>query len=203
MPRNVRSDLGRFLRYLKARGKISRAVRVKSPVEDGTRHTSVRIDDRVPGPPFLGGKARWGVTTVAQFLRATHFANVLPRSEVQVAARKKRGRAVFCVDVRTDEVLAALAFHVDPLRRAPITVTAIAYRTDPDPMAARDTVLCASLLLPYLIEVARQDKRPLEIAFEANSPADVAEAAQIGFRPGAPPPGYTPKSPYYLVWRPY
>ena len=194
--RNIRSEVVAFFRrYVYPRG-IAGSVHV---TYDTTGKTIVRIEDAIPRPPFRPGAKCWRVTTVGTVLLSKYFGDEASRERINKNRNKARGRVVYCIDDRRLP-LVAVSFHVDPRRTVPLLLTAVALRTDTD-QAAAISEAAAGWVLAYLLEVARQDGRPHELAVELTRAqrADVFEA--IGFRRAPPPLGYTPRAPDYRVFR--
>ena len=151
-------------------------VRVK---ETGER-TVVRIDHRIPAVD--AARSGWRVTTRKQFLPRAHFpADV--RSEVNRASLE-RGRRIFCIDMASNEVIAAIAYHVDADKRMPVFITAIALRTDAGaPAELYDESRGAAFLLKqYVHEIARQTGRGGHVDIDADGVETLRDLANLGFK---------------------
>ena len=134
---------------------------------------------------------------------ASHFPATTPHQGIHYNAGKGRGRTVYLTHRpprtgRRDEayrgqVLAALSFHIDPAPLAPLIVNNLAIRGDT--LDHRDlSRAAAGWMMFYLLEVARQDSRPLEVGVEISTQPNRDDFVAIGFRPAATPPTYA--SPY-------
>lgn len=198
MPTNYASEIAKFWQNVVGGAGIERAVRVQRAATAEGPRTIVSVEHWLPHLPFAHrGAARWRITTERHELDPRHFKGSV-RKQVRRQLKKKRGRVLFCVDQRRDEVLAVVGFHVDPLASAPIIVTVVGYRIDSDSDITNRSIACAGWLLAYLHVVAQKERRPAELGYEANSQAEVDEVEPIGFRHAGPPAGFRPLGRYYL-----
>jgi hypothetical protein len=161
--------------------------------QQGTgRQTVVAIDHRITCR-LNAHSAGFRVSTKPTFLPAAHFsshARFLLRT-----ASAERGRTLYCHDLLSGEVVAALSYHIDDRPSLPVMVTAIGFRTDAGANAflAYRTVAAALLLKQYVHALAAKIGRgrfvDLDLA-EGPSPDLVRDlglrvAPKIkGFRPG-------------------
>jgi hypothetical protein len=183
---NVASLRAQWWREFWWRLELSAHVRVRHPAPD---LTEVEVEDSLPHLRLRGvGRARYRVTSERLFLRKDQFdANA--REMVMRDARKARGRAVFCLDLRRGEVMAATSFHVDPVRSLPLQVRGIAVRTDTEGGEAMwaKSQFCVAILLAYLYVAAAKDRRPDAIGFLARGRPEIAAAEQLGFHQAPTP----------------
>lgn len=194
-----------FWRRVVAKRGLAHAVSV---TENG--ETVVRIADELPYLPFLKrrGRPRF-VVTMEGLLSTAHFGRSeidgKPTAKGQINRRKHkdRGRVVFLLLVDAhgnEEEIAALSFHVDEVRAAPVMLTAVALRTDST--ASNDLSRAgAAWLLAYLVEASRQGRGKEEIGADEGRMSDPALIHSLGFRPGSAPRDL-PLVGRYLVFRP-
>ena len=115
---NVRSMAIDFWKRFWTELDLRRAIKIEHRAEDETR---IEVDNRLPHLALRGAApARYRVTTSRLFLRSDYFPDREVRRRIGSAAAKARNRALFCEDVRSGEVMSALAFHVDDDRTLPI-----------------------------------------------------------------------------------
>jgi hypothetical protein len=198
MPRNVASHIVVFWRnYVHPRG-LAAAVKVKANGE-----TIVKIEDSIPPTPFRRRGRGWRITSVTQFLRSDHFPEDTPRKGVLHNDEKARGRTLYCVsqidthspaEPRRGQVAAALSFHVDDRKQAPLLITNLAIRGDSDEARALSRA-AAAWMLAYLIEASVQLNRGDEIGVEIATQPNSDDFSEIGFRATPTPKNYD--SPYW------
>jgi hypothetical protein len=98
------------------------------------------------------------------------------------------------------QLVAALSLHIDKDATAPVIVNNLAIRGD-TPDHTDLSRAAAGWMMAYLLEVARQDNRPLEVGVEIDTQPNRDDFEAIGFRPSATPPAYT--APYLAFRVPY
>jgi hypothetical protein len=200
VPRNVRSEIVLFWRnYVRPRG-LAAAVRVKT--NGGTRIT---IEDTIPRAPFRRRGRGWRITTSSHFLRRDHFPNETARRGVAYNDQKARGRTLYCVSAAErgsqarGQVVAALSWHVDERRDAPILITNLVIRGD-SADARSLSLAAAAWMLAYLLEVAVRTGRPEEIGVEIDTQPNADDLRATGFRPASTPAAY--RAPYWAFRAP-
>jgi hypothetical protein len=169
---------------------LARHITVASSEGAHGSRTVIRIDHRVPDPAS-GRRARWHVTTRAQFLPSSQFDEA---ARARVAnASAQRGRALCCIDLDSGQVIAALSYHVDERPRHPVLLTAVAMRIDGEPELSRASRGCAALLKQYVHAIAALIGRASYIDIDAPNRAQVLrELEQLGFRPAPRLRGFEP-----------
>jgi len=206
MARNVRSEIHAFWRrYIIPRG-FAGAVRVSW--RDG--ETFIEIEDVLPRLPFTKRGAGWVVKTKTAFLNSSHFPEKTPRTGIHFNDGKDRGRTVYLLHRPSPherrersyrgQVVAALSLHIDKDATAPVIVNNLAIRGD-TPDHTDLSRAAAGWMMAYLLEVARQDNRPLEVGVEIDTQPNRDDFEAIGFRPSVTPPAYT--APYLAFRAPY
>jgi hypothetical protein len=105
-----------------------------------------------------------------------------------------RGRAIYCVDVGLNEVVAAAAYHLHDDARHPLLLTGLALRHDaPAGSALFDRSLAGALVLKrYLHEIARQTPRMGCVDADVGGKEAVARMRALGFRKAPQVKGFRP-----------
>jgi hypothetical protein len=162
--------------------RMERQLRVRQV--EGVRglETVVELDDRVPPKD-----PRWQITTSRNFLpRARFMPNA--RAKVRDAAERRvgnhpdgelKGRALYCVDLHTQEVVAALSYHIPKNRREPLLVTAVALRSEPE--LAQESQACARITKRYVHALARKLRRRTYVDFTAEAGSMSVDLAILNF----------------------
>lgn len=190
MPTVKRSDAGR------SKLELARAVKVTHVRRSGRSETYVVVRDQFGGSE----SGVWRVETGAHRLPADLFGDVARRKNVQRTRHKDKGRVIYLLETPRDVPLAAVCFHVDPVRGAPIVVQDVALRTDAaDSRAA--SLAGARLLLSYLFEVSAADSRPRAVGVTLELTEDGSLWRSLGFRPARRPASLR-GGPIYLEARP-
>lgn len=114
-------ELARWL--ASQRETIGQQVHLKRVDRAHGERTEVAIDHRL-----RFGPRAWRVSTNAAYLRERQFSS-MGRHYIRTANRS-RGRAIYCHDLVSEEVVAALSYHIPEPRRMPVVITMIAFRTD-------------------------------------------------------------------------
>jgi hypothetical protein len=149
-----------------------------SVIEHGKNALS--LDHRIPSGD-RAGRARYLITTNYRVLDRAAFRRA-DRGTIN-SASLERGRAIYCVDIESDEVSAALAYHVPD--RGRLLIRAMALRQDsnrPDVWRRSrfDLIICKA----YLHVFAAKIGRPAELLYNPESAAAATEASEnLGFRP--------------------
>lgn len=154
--------------------------------------TAISVDHLVPDDRSAG-HARWRVTTRNQFLPRAHF-DERARARINTAAAE-RGRRLYCIDLATQEVMAALAYHLDDRPQRPVLLTALAFRLDAGGSAElfRESRGCARLLKQYVHAISARTARGGFVDVDAPDRADVlAELDLLGFRRAPRVKGFEP-----------
>lgn len=113
---------------------------------------------------------------------------------------KGHGRTLTCLDPRSGPV-AALAYHLDGDKTAPLLVTAIAVLETGDTGTDETSRSVAGILLVYLADAAVERGLPPRLGF-APPPGERALATRLGFQPAGTPSAYAGAGTRYLEWRP-
>lgn len=206
MPANVSSLIKLFLRRVLTPEALEAAVAVTHPRRD---ETTISIEMPVPWPPFARRGHGCRITTTPLALRIDHFPQNAARRGVSLNKEKKRGRVLYCQQLREPsskhpdapkrgQVLAALSFHIDKDARAPVVVTHLAIRGDSDKARAL-SLAAAGWMMFFLLEVARQEGRPDEVGVQIAKQPNPDDFDAIGFRPAPAPATYG--APYWAFRR--
>jgi hypothetical protein len=171
---------------------IGTAVRIKTAGTAYGERTVVRIDHRLP-EPSRDAHAVFRVTTREQFLPRAHFDRSV-RETVNRAALE-RGRRIYAIELRTQEVMAALSYHLHDSPSRPLLITALGTRTDahatPD-LYARSLAL-VWLLKQYAHAISKRTQRGGYVDMDAaNHPDAIAVLRQLGFRDAPRVSGFNP-----------
>lgn len=154
--------------------------------------TVVRIDHRFP-EPSRGAHAVFRVTTLEQFLPRAHFDSSV-RETVNRAALE-RGRRIYAIELRTQEVMAALSYHLHDNPSRPLLITALGTRTDPH---ATPDLYARSLALVWLLKqyahaISDRTQRGGYVDMDAaNRPDAIAVLRQLGLRDAPRVSGFNP-----------
>lgn len=194
---NIRSMTLDFWRRFWWDLDLRRAVSVEHRSGEETR---VEVEDRLPHLlPRGAGPARYRVTTRRRRMETDRFPDGDLRGRIGRAAAKARHRALFCVDLRTEEVVCALCFHVDEDPRLPVHLRELALSEADDRHDRALSRFCGTLLLAYLAEVGSVDHRGRRVGFLAEGDAREELAAQFGFRPAQRPASVAGPGTYMLM----
>jgi len=158
--------------------------------EDGGK-TEVSIDHRLSCP--IEHHTGWHVQTRPTLLPRSSFPS-FATAKIK-AASTDRGRALYCHDPLSQEVTAALSYHLDERPGLPLLITAVAFRTDVAGSAfMRERTLCAALVLKHhLHALASIVGRDGHVDIDLNKREDQLEmAAELGFRPAPRVRGFRP-----------
>jgi len=105
---------------------------------------------------------------------------------------------IYGVEASSQQVAAAVAFHVDVDETRPIEVTALGIRTD-GALPRADSVAVVRWLLAYLAEASLKDGRPGLVAVWLEKSENDSDYVALGFRPSKKPPGSSGSPGRYLV----
>lgn len=170
------------LRRSGANALASQVTVASSRAAHGER-TSVRIDHRLREPGSRGARVRWRITTRDQFLPRAHFARAA-REKIN-AASLDRGRRIYCVDLESQQVMAALSYHLDDREHWPLLLTALALRIDEDATADlfEESRALGWLLKQYVHAIGEKVGRAGYVDMDAPDRRDVVdELMRLGFR---------------------
>lgn len=177
-----------FWRRLWGELDLRRAVKIERRPGGETR---IAVEDRIPHlRARREGRLRYRVTTTRIKLSSAGFPDNELRGRIGAAAAKARNRALFCVDLDRGEALAALCFHIDADRQAPVLLRDLAVVEVDDAGLAGRGRLAAHLLLAYLAEVGAADGRGRRVAVIAGPGPDVEELRRYGFREAPRPSAF-------------
>lgn len=169
---------------------IPAAVRVRKSGTAYGERTTVRIDHRLP-EPSRGTHAAFRITTQEQFLPRAHFDRAV-RETVNRAALA-RGRRIYAIELHTQEVLAALSYHLHDSPSRPLLITALATRTDGAPDLYARSLALAWLLKQYTHAVSHHTERGGHVDMDAaNRPDTIAALRGLGFRDAPHVKGFSP-----------
>jgi hypothetical protein len=158
----------------------------------GVTETVIKVDQVIPDES--DGRARWRVTTGPLRLQPSVFDNT---AIINTCFSGGRGRAIACIDVRTQLTIAAVAFHIDKRQAAGVQLRRIALPND----ATRVDVAhgCVRILKEFLHHLSRELGFGGAVGYRPTSDADKRRAMILyGFRPASSPKGEKP-SKIYLV----
>jgi hypothetical protein len=171
---------------------IAAQVNVRELERGGGPRTVVTIDHRLHCRVEIHS-AGWRVSTKPTFLPAAHFSS--HARHLLKTATAERGRTLYCHDLLSNEVIAALSYHIDQRSHFPVLITAIGLRIDcgSNAFLVYRSVAGALLLKQYVhaiaMKIGRGDFVDLDLA-EGPSPALMSDfgfraaPAVKGFRPG-------------------
>ncbi len=171
---------------------IQGAVTLKTSGTAYGERTVVRIDHRLP-EPGRGGRAAFRITTREQYLPRAHFDRSV--REIVNRAAAERGRRIYAIELRGQEVMAVLSYHLHDSPGRPLLITALGTRADanaaPD-LYARSLAL-VWLLKQYAHAISEHTKRGGYVDMDAaNRPDVIAVLRQLGFRDAPRVSGLSP-----------
>lgn len=175
---------------------ILAAVTIKTKTKTkGTAYgerTVVHIDHRLPEPE-RDRHAAFRVTTREQFLPRAHFDRSV--REIVNRAAAERGRRIYAIYLSSQEVVAALSYHLHDNPSRPLLITALGTRSDehalPD-LYARSLAL-VWLLKQYAHAISEHTKRGSYVDTDAANRHDVITILpQLGFRDAPRVRGFSP-----------
>jgi hypothetical protein len=115
--------------------------------------------------------------------------------EVVNRASVERGRRIYAIDLRSQEVMATLSYHLHDRADRPLLITALGTRADVDAPAdlrARSLAL-AWLLKQYAHVISARAERGGYVDMDvANNPEVIAVLRQLGFRDAPRVSGFNP-----------
>jgi hypothetical protein len=194
---NVRSMAVDFWKRLWTELDLRRAIKLEHRADEETR---IEVDNRLPHLALRGtARARYRVTTSRLFLRSDYFPDRELRRRIGSAAAKARNRALFCEDLRSGEVMCALAFHVDFDRTLPIHLLDLALCHADDHGLRAHSRFSAHLLLAFLAEIGAKDGRGRKIGFLSEHHQQERLASEFGFERAPKPTAVTATGDYMLM----
>lgn len=198
MPRNLRSDLFSFLRYLAGRGPRHLYWDPDGARADGTPATVLELEDTIPRPPFrLRSPRRLKITSKHERLDGRRFGAA---GDVNEVGAEGHGRTVTCISA-AGEPLAAIAYHLDTDKEAPLLVTAIAVIDVGTPAEQEFSRAMAAVLLCYLARAGVERGLPARLGFAPGRDGE-AVATHLGFKATAAPSAYRDAGTRYQEWTP-
>ncbi|HEX8101257.1 MAG TPA: hypothetical protein VF533_01460 [Solirubrobacteraceae bacterium] len=199
MPRNLISELVQFILLFSGRRPRRLEWDPGGARADGTPATVLHLFDQIPRPPFrLLTRSPLKITSKHERLTPSHFGPAA--GAINDVGAKGHGRTITCVDPRSGPI-AALAFHLDIDKGAPLLVSAIAVLETGDLDIGETSRSLAGVLLCYLADAALERGLPDRLGF-APAPDDRELALRLGFRPAGTPAAYADAGDRYLEWRP-
>lgn len=171
---------------------IAGAVTIKSRGTAYGERTVVRIDHRLP-EPGRGGPAAYRICTREQFLPRAHFDRSV--REIVNRASGERGRRIYAIELRSQQVIAVLSYHLHDSPGRPLLITALGTRVDVD---AGSELYARSLAVVWLLKqyahaISQHTKRGGYLDMDAaNRPDALAVLRQLGFRDAPRVKGFTP-----------
>ncbi len=111
-------------------------------------------------------------------------------------ASREKGRVVFAVDLITNEVVSAAAYHLPERSSQPLLVTALAPQVDV--IASGLGRACIPILKACVHEIARLLGRPERLELWANQDMATEARALYGFMPGQRPVGRSSGSVFLI-----
>jgi len=171
---------------------IKGAITIRTTGTAYGERTAVRIDHRVP-EPGRGSHAAFRVTTREQFLPRAHFDRSV--REIVNRAAVERGRRIYAIELRSQEVMAVLSYHLHDSPSRPLLITALGTRADanatPD-LYARSLAL-VWLLKQYAHAISERTKRGGYVDMDAaNRPDVIAVLRQLDFHDAPRVSGFSP-----------
>jgi len=165
-------------------------VTLKTKRVHGSDDTTVVINQQIPRGP---GGGRWWITTEKIRLSPKLFTHT---DHVNRAFTGKRGRAIACVDMRTQTTYAAIRYHIDPDSDVGIKLLDISLPTDED---KHDVAYGATRLLKkYLHRISRDLGYGGKVGYAPNNDAERGNATgRLGFRRVRAPERNSSSKPYY------
>jgi|GEM_PF-7052024 len=156
--------------------QVHTRVRPRSP-----RQTRVSIDHRLPCS--LEGHVGWRISTRETQLPRAHFSSY---AAAHVRGAAKRGRAIYCHDELLNNVVAALAYHIDERAKLPLLITDIGFRNDRDlDLLTRQRSVAGALVLKHHAHaIAAKIRRGGYVDVDLRRDDRLLElAAELGFKP--------------------
>jgi hypothetical protein len=152
--------------------------------------TRVRIDHRLPSQ--IDQYDGWHIRTRRTFLPPSQFGSHARMCIKNANAR--RGRAIYCYEPTSEEVVAAATYHIDQKGDFPVLLTTLAFRTDTDDtVGLLDRTLAGALVLKHhLHAVAEKIGRGGHIDIDLADPSQEPLLRQLGFRKAPQIPGFKP-----------
>ena len=137
--------------------------------------------------------AAFRVTTREQFLPRAHFDRSI--REIVNRAAIERGRRIYAIELRSQEIMAVLSYHLHDSPARPLLITALGTRADvnaPPDLHARSLAL-VWLLKQYAHAISNRTKRGGYVDMDAaNRPEVIAVLRQLGFRDAPRVTGFSP-----------
>lgn len=184
------SHLPRLSRWLAPRrSELVEQVHVRK--RSHGRETAVSIDHRLSCE--LDWHSGWHTTTAATFLPLAHFSSQA-RAYVKTAERL-RGRAIYILDEDANEVVAAVAYHLDENPRMPLLITSLGVRIDTagNPFLRYRTLAGALVLKQYLHAISERTGRGRHVDIDLpKNREQLALAHELGFRRAPRIKGFQP-----------
>jgi hypothetical protein len=154
--------------------------------------TVVSIDHRLPDPSRRD-RATFRVTTHEQLLPQAHFDRSVRETINRASA--ERGRRIYGIELRSQEVMAALSYHLHDSLGRPLLITALGTRADASGSAdlfAR-SVAWVWMLKQYAHVISMRTGRGGYVDMDAaNRPDVIAVLRQLGFRDAPRVSGFNP-----------
>jgi hypothetical protein len=163
---------------------------------DGEIETCLRIPKDNPERRGGEGRARYRITTTPSALLSTQFDGDDIEEIREATYPKRKGRVVFCTELVSGEVLAALAYHFPRKPSDRIEIRRLAIRTD---ALREESFLCTLILKVYVHEFARRTKDDPTLEM----PCDPGEATTFCLRLGFTRAGGGPSGPVRLAQEPF
>jgi hypothetical protein len=171
---------------------IPAAVKIKTTDTAYGERTVVRIDHRLP-EHGQGGHAVFRVTTREQFLPRAHFDRSVRETVNRAAA--VRGRRIYGIELRSQEVMAVLGYHLHDSQSRPLLITALGTRADSDaaPALYARSLALVWLLKQYAHAISERTRRGGHVDMDAAARPDViAVLRRLGFRDAPRVSGFSP-----------
>ncbi len=142
--------------------------------------TTVAIDHLLSGP--LEAHDGWRISTKPTFLPREHFSS--QARHFLKTAEPGRGRAIYCHDWSSLEVVAGLSYHVDDKSGFPVLITTIAFRTDiaGNAYLRHRTLAGAFILKQYVHAVSEKIGRGGHVDLDLPTRNHEPYARELGFR---------------------
>jgi hypothetical protein len=172
------TELGAWL--CKNRRRIEQQVHVRVQ-QRSPRQTVVSIDHRLAYR--VADYPGWKISTHKTLLPRSQFSSY---STAQIKGASGRGRAIYCLDLLLDEIVAAVAYHIDERPHMPLLITGIGFRNDRalDQLRREHSLAGALVLKHHVHAIATKTGRGGYVDVDLPRNDDLLDlAADLGFKP--------------------
>ena len=171
---------------------IRDAIRISVARRRDADDTHITVHHRIPDVHGRSTRARWLITTNAARINPRVFTNA-----AEVNRRFAEQRAIRCVDLQTMTTTAAIAYHLDPVARLPVLITAIAVNRDA--RLVQQSYASAAIIKQYLHHIGQRLGRRGVVSIFASTPERAARyIAALRFRRARVPSAWATNAGLYL-----